>query len=554
MTDETMHATHSGSKPSIAQRTLPARRNGRGIVTGCDLSDVDCLRFRFRQDPFLRMRPPLCHQAMKLSLELAATAYHLEFASWVDAGWTDISIQIDDTLQSGVTNGDQMHTFINNWKISRAKSALREWNPFSQIMGALRQREKSDTIKAFVMLRKSEDEKYMVAIGFMGTGKRFYDWFSNLRFNMENGFHKGFAQLVEYFQQQAEHILFPNTAAELGLERLTLRDILTEMQSARSRFFLWMAGHSQGAAVMQIFTHKLITGQGVLPENMVGYGFASPTVATGQSVYDPAGYPLYHIVNSDDMVPRVGALMHLGLCLHYQADEAFHGDCYALSADPSVVSARRALQGFTTQMTDTLSVMEMSVAFCYCLLEEKGEESLSSLMEKKWTIAPIEKALAYAGDKVQEAMKAIVRYMQNGYLSLAGRPMNPMHVAKEKEALRPIVRQYTLRQLFAALGDLSIAPHMIMRGDFKLPGAYSYIVLHGYVQMKPYIWVKRKMVLPQKHFGTSVCWHDLGSFDADEYKAPHLRRTRRKSHGIPNIRTKALTVQKGLRKGRRSSL
>lgn len=498
-----------------SQDALPVSllRVGRGRVTGCDLSCLSCLRLPFSQDPFYRLRPPPSREAATLSLELAAMTYHLELDEWVSAGWTDFSIQIDNTLRSGVTSGEsksgeQMLTLMNRWKLYRAKSALRERNPLAQIAGAFRQREQSDTIKAVTMLHKVADGSYVVAIGFMGTGSRFYDWFSNFRFTTEEGFHKGFAQLVEYFEQSAERILFPSTAAELGLERLTLADIITEMKSAQSRFFLWMAGHSQGAAVMQVFCHNLLSDWGVLPQNVIGYGFASPTVATGRLLYDPARYPLYHILNSDDVVPRMGALLHLGLCLQYQANTPFRQTSYGWSNDDSAIAVREALTPFALHMTDMLSVMEHCVVFCYCVLEEKGEESLSTLIDKKWTVSPIEKALTYAGDKVQDIMRAIARYAESGYVSLAGHGMDEQRLTMLKESMRPTVKRFTLRQLMNGLHALSVPPHQIMREHYKVVGAYSYITKRGLHTLKPFIWMNRRQTLPERCFAPSIPWYE----------------------------------------------
>lgn len=118
--------------------------------------------------------------------------------------------------------------------------------------------------------------QFLLAIGFMGTGKRFYDWISNFRFTTEEGFHKGFYQLCTYFEQGAESIVFPATAKALGLEKLTLGEVLSEMKSLSSRFRLWMAGHSQGAAVMQVFCHRLMTDWGVLAQNMTAMASLRP--------------------------------------------------------------------------------------------------------------------------------------------------------------------------------------------------------------------------------------------------------------------------------------
>ena len=379
----------AGAADAPDETDASPRSAGLGPITGRDLSDLGSLVKPFVRDPFNRLRPPFSRGAAELSLELASMAYTLDLDPWAEAGWNDFSIQIDDDLQSGLTrgtsaDGERMRALINALKVRRAKAALRERNPVSQVMSALRQRERSDTIKAVCMMHPLPEGRFLLAIGFMGTGKRFYDWISNFRFTTEEGFHKGFYQLCTYFEQGAESIVFPATAKALGLEKLTLGEVLSEMKSLSSRFRLWMAGHSQGAAVMQVFCHRLMTDWGVLAQNMTGYGFASPTVATGRLVQDPAAYPLYHILNSDDMVPRMGALLHLGLCLEYPADDDFRERCYDLSPLPADVAARLALAPYQRAMVNTPSILLYSTAFLQCVAEEKGEEGLNSLLDRKW--------------------------------------------------------------------------------------------------------------------------------------------------------------------------
>ncbi|MEG1015272.1 MAG: hypothetical protein RSI33_13595, partial [Clostridia bacterium] len=481
-------------------------QKGVGPITGRRLDDLNALTLPFVRDPFFRLRPPCTQEGMELSLELANMTYWLELDPWMEAGWNDFSIQIDNTLQSGMTHnesadGERMQSFINAWKVMRAKASLREYNPVSQVMGALRQREKSDTIKAVCMMHKREGGGYLLAIGFMGTGKRFYDWFSNFRFTTEEGFHKGFFQLCECFEQISESILFPTTAAELGLEKLTLGDVLHEMTDSRSRFRLWMAGHSQGGAVMQIFTHRLMMDWGVQPQNMIGYGFASPTVATGKLVHDPAAYPLFHIINSDDMVPRMGALLHLGLCLNYEATAALRDETYELSTLPADIAAREAILPFQQQMVDTPSILLYSTALLQCMAEEKGEESLLTLMSKKWSFSGIDRMLSFAGDKLQDLLNKLIETAQAGHIAVTGQPMKEEALMSLRDAMRPTVREIPLRRLVLALFGFCVPPHHILRDQQQKAGAYTYIVAQGIEPLQPFIWVKQASGFPVKRFG-----------------------------------------------------
>ena len=481
----------------------PRHPVGQGPITGCDLSELTSLSGPFVRDPFDRLRPPFSREAAELSLELASMAYTLDLDPWAEAGWNDFSIQIDDTLQSGLTHGtsadgERMRALINALKVRRAKAALRERNPVSQVMSALRQRERSDTIKAVCMMHPLPEGRFLLAIGFMGTGKRFYDWISNFRFTTEEGFHKGFYQLCTYFEQGAESIVFPATAQALGLEKLTLGVVLSEMKSLSSRFRLWMAGHSQGGAVMQVFCHRLMTDWGVLAQNMTGYGFASPTVATGRLVHDPAAYPLYHILNSDDMVPRMGALLHLGLCLEYPADDDFRDRCYDLSPLPADVAARLALAPYQRAMVDTPTILMYGTAFFQCLAEEKGEEGLGSLLDRKWAVPAVDRMLQAAGGKAMTLLDRLVENAQNGHAALTGQPMDEQALAALRDRMRPVVHAFPFRRLMGAVLAYCMPPHHLVHR--QQDGAYAVIVKDGLKRLRPFVWVNPARGMPMKRY------------------------------------------------------
>ena len=479
----------------------PRHPVGQGPITGCDLSELTSLSEPFVRDPFDRLRPPFSREAAELSLELASMAYTLDLDPWAEAGWNDFSIQIDDTLQSGLTHGtsadgERMRALINALKVRRAKAALRERNPVSQVMSALHQRERSDTIKAVCMMHPLPEGRFLLAIGFMGTGKRFYDWISNFRFTTEEGFHKGFYQLCTYFEQGAESIVFPATAQALGLEKLTLGEVLSEMKSLSSRFRLWMAGHSQGGAVMQVFCHRLMTDWGVLAQNMTGYGFASPTVATGRLVHDPAAYPLYHILNSDDMVPRMGALLHLGLCLEYPADDDFRERCYDLSPLPADVAARLALAPYQRAMVDTPTILMYGTAFFQCLAEEKGEEGLASLLDRKWAVPAVDRMLQAAGGKAMDLLDRLIENAQNGHAALTGQPMDEQALAALRDRMRPVVHAFPFRRLMGAVLAYCMPPHHLVHR--QQDGAYAVIVKDGLKRLRPFVWVNPARGMPMK--------------------------------------------------------
>jgi len=319
----------------------------RGQLTYTDLTRTQPFFQPWDTDPWGRLRPPFSQELLRLSLELSYTAYDLHIGDWMQAGWTDFNFQVDNKLVGGISQAPLRETkqfLYNKWAVYRARAKARQINPVSQMISAMRQREQSDTGKAVVMIKPAYDGRYVVAIGFRGTGTRFYDWFSNFRFSSEQGLHQGFLQLARQFDENMERISFPETAKVLGLEKLTLAHIVAEAKRHDSRFRLWLSGHSQGAAIMQVLTHMLINDSGVLPENLVGYGFASPMTVMGGAQLDPAAYPLYHVLNSDDYVARSGAQMHLGVCLYYPAGDAVRKAAYGWRETENAQAARAALR------------------------------------------------------------------------------------------------------------------------------------------------------------------------------------------------------------------
>ena len=221
-------------------------------LTGVDLSQTASLLLPWTHDPWGKLRPPLSEEALCMSAELASAAYGMAIEPWVESGWRDVTIQVDGELTALPPN----NPLSAEWRKYWVRARLKPVSALGQMLGALRLSSSNNTTgKAVVMLHPALDGRYVVAVGFMGTGSRFYDWFSNFRMTTQDGMHRGFLELARQFEANEEKISFPETAEELGLEKLTLRDILQNMRSPNSRFVLWVCGHSQGAAMMQVYAH-----------------------------------------------------------------------------------------------------------------------------------------------------------------------------------------------------------------------------------------------------------------------------------------------------------
>ena len=67
-------------------------------LTGVDLSQTASLLLPWTHDPWGKLRPPLSEEALCMSAELASAAYGMAIEPWVEAGWRDVTIQVDGEL------------------------------------------------------------------------------------------------------------------------------------------------------------------------------------------------------------------------------------------------------------------------------------------------------------------------------------------------------------------------------------------------------------------------------------------------------------------------
>ena len=334
----------------------------------CDLGDAVSLIQRSRGD---------CTQnAMRVALELSRLSYDMDIAPCLDAGWEDISFQVDDLLFTGLHGRDAKARKVCLQAAAKACGRMEKLNPFSQIKGFKRQRAAPDTCKAMVMAKQVNAERTMVVLAFTGTTRRLYEWLGNFRMQEEDGFHSGFLLLTKQFEENADRILFPQTAQRLGLERLSLADILQHMRQGGEQFHLFVTGHSQGAALMQVYIHRLIAS-GVPPMRVLGVGFASPTVVHERAMLWTA-YPIRHFINADDIIARVGSRMHIGKCSVLPASQIYRAACYGPKIN---TQAMRDIMNFMHGLRNTEEALlfGMAVTEALCALRESvTEEALAA--------------------------------------------------------------------------------------------------------------------------------------------------------------------------------
>ena len=456
-----------------------------------DLGNVAPLTLPWVSDPWGRLRPPLSVEAVRMSARLAEATYRMDVNPWLQAGWRDVTIQVDGELTDGfeppMEEKSPVRWLTSVWKLHRVRRRIERRNPIGQMMGVLRQREMSNTGKVLVMIHPAAYGRYVVAISFMGTGSRLSDWVSNFRMSTESGIHKGFLQLARQFEGNESDIAFSETARELGLEKLTLSHILEEAKSPNSRFILWLTGHSQGGALTQVYAYHKIQEDGVLPANIVGYGFASPSIMTGLAIREPAAYPLYHVLNSEDVVPRMGSQMHLGLCLIYPAGEEIRRRCYAWPRDEKSIHQRMTARPIVRMMKDTPSCIEVAVAYMTELSRRSPEDVMEGLKMLE-THLPMKRVLAAADSRLDDLMRYACRHMAAAYESITGQRMNQERVARIRVEIDRVMNELGVKSLTAALGQLMGEPHHMSAKHDGFMGAYTFIAEDGVEELIPAFW------------------------------------------------------------------
>lgn len=449
-----------------------------GRFTQIDLGD---LSFLSRES---LASPRLDREAARFALELAAVAYDFDVNRWLDAGWTDISIQADEKLLGGLGSPEYAQRpiyqrLLNEWQPLSARRHIASTRVMRQARDAIWKPEPHQTGKAITMIKALPDGRFAVIIGFMGTGKRRMDWESNFRLGHPEGYHEGFMQLTEQFEQNCPRIQFEQTARLMGLEELSLADIIEDCRREDSRFVLFAAGHSQGAAVLQLWLHRRLN-EGLRRDKLLGYGFAPPSVAF--DALDCEGYPLFHFVNSDDIVPRVGLYHHIGKAYIYEADEAFRAFCYRGSdSDPLFMHLLERAKSYH----GTQDVLMFLIAY----LELLGTMAQQEVAEAVSVIAGggfAERILLRRDEPLEGVLRLMRRMLRSHYQTALGSAYDERLSAALAEELRPEVVKAGAENYTRMMLQVMSVPHTLVFREVRTPGLapYAYMVLRGFTRMK----------------------------------------------------------------------
>ena len=446
-----------------------------GRFTQVDLAD---LGFLSRENP---AGMSFNREAARFALELAAVAYDFSVDRWLDAG--------GPTSPSGgreAAGGVALPQYADRPLVracQRVAAAPRQaphrfpaghqagpgvlWKPTPQQTG-----------KAITMIRAMEDGRFAVIIGFMGTGKRRMDWESNFRLAHPEGYHQGFLDLTRQFEENSGRIQFEQTAQLLGRPSLSLQDVLGACREKDSRFVLFAAGHSQGAAVLQLWMLRRLS-EGVLPGNMAGYGFASPSVAA--LPHQGRELALYHLINSDDLVPRVGLFYHLGRSFVYHAHKAFRDYCYCgWNSHPLFM---RQL-GMVKDHRGTMDMLALLIAYLEALSrmeQDKVAEAVALIAGGGFA----ERMLLKRDEPLAGVLRLMGRMLRRHYELAGGAPVDEKATAALADTLIPMIEEEGAENFTRMMLQVMSVPHALVFRDATTPGLapYAYMVLRGYADL-----------------------------------------------------------------------
>jgi hypothetical protein len=447
-----------------------------GFYTKTDLTDFSWF--------FQANQGKLSREGARFGLELAQFSYDFHATPWLNAGWTDIVLQVDQHLLSGLRAGQEERDWRQQTlnalvpRLARGLSVI--VNPFNDLRGTLRAELATETGKAVTMILPQPKGKYIIAIGFMGTGGRPQDWANNMRFRHPEYFHEGFSAIAAQFEQNTAAIGFPSAAKALGLERLTLRDALEACREEDSPFRLVVAGHSQGAAVMQIWMYRQLQ-TGLLPRHMTGFGFASPKAAIGMSQAD-LEIPVTNFLAGDDIFTRLGMRQHLGKCYLLRGDEDLRAHCYGEMMKDKLFL--RLLDIYNSQRC-----IDDSLILCLGYLEALSRRpyrvistALSTFFDTRLADLP-----AIAEKWVKRVISLTIRGFRQHYQDAAGREPGEDEVGAAKEQMEALMAEYGAVTLTRMIVKALRLTHSLVNTE---PGRadlapYSYMAVRAFDRLEP---------------------------------------------------------------------
>ena len=201
-------------------------------------------------------------------------------------------------------------------------------NAPSQLYRILSRKDKNasimmSSVNATVATKQLEGGKTLIAVAFKGTDmSNINDDLSDMYKAVDkNGFHKGFMFNAKQFDKKSDKIEFT-----IDNKKITLSQILNEMKKDNCPYKMLVTGHSLGAAVADIYSGYILKNEGINDNNIVTITYGTPKSCSADFKYK--GNNIINIINTDDLVPTIGAENHIGTCLYFTPSENFRKTNY----------------------------------------------------------------------------------------------------------------------------------------------------------------------------------------------------------------------------------
>jgi len=456
-------SVYVGDRKQLAQLDPPALDDRCRLILH-PFQDEDLFVNDFIVDEWGYKRRRYNRELAIRSLAFSKASYNMRITQFIMDGWLDYTLVYEGKI----------HARADDWNIEPSKRAL--------FFSSIKQMLTTQSAKAVVMGRPTSSRKAIVNITFTGT-KHVTDWFNNFKVGVSNQLHKGFYELATQFDSLIGQIHLTLLARTLGMTDLTLADVFEEAKKPDSRFKIWVTGHSQGGALTQVYIAEFLSRRGVLHENIFGYAFASPSVATPNYCEHPGNYPIYNINSADDFAVRVGSALRLGMDLMYYPDESFREENYADYTKPETREMYQEILKLCYWMTDSFKFGEFMIAIASFATQSPVAMNFVEWIEETPLLKQIFHTLSKNTDLPKAIHNRMYRMLEKPYMDVGGSPPSEERILQITDYLNILFRKRGIE----CFTTYTYTTHQI-------PKNYSTIVQKPYTAFRRGIWTADRPV------------------------------------------------------------
>jgi len=462
-------SVYIADKKCLSKLTPPSLDDPYRILTSF-FTDEDLFEPKIITDPFGYKRQAYNQVLAIKSLALSKSSYNMRIKQFIMDGWLDYTLVYEGEIKS--TEEDWVT------KPSTGK----------QFIISIKQLITTQSIKAVVMGKPTSDGGAIINITFTGT-KHATDWLNNIKVGVSNELHKGFYELALVFDSLVDKINMPRLAGVLGVKNLSLDKIFEEGKKKNSRYKFWITGHSQGGSLTQIYIAEFMMKRGICAENIFGYSFASPTVATTKYSQNPANYPVYNIINADDLAVRVGSSVRLGLDMVYMPEDSFRQEKYIGYKDSEKKGMFDDILRLCYWLTDSFKFGEFMIAMATFATQSPGANNFKDWLSENPLLKSLYDSFANSKDFPKLIQDKMYKMLEKPYMDIGGNPPSEDRIL--------LIRQY-LEILYKKWGMQCMREYMY--STHEIPHGYSLIVTKPESELIKCIWtldIPAKLISPE---------------------------------------------------------